>query len=275
MIIYYRISSNSYTKPRMPGADKSVCLKNFLDVFKDDKIFIVKDNCDENTELEVAKILLDYPEVNVEITQLGNSGSFKYVLSKAIKNDPKEIVYFVEDDYLHEASARNALLEGLYIGDYATVYDHPDKYCSDYHYGEKTKILRSQNHHWKFSISTTMTFATRVKTLQEDVNIWTRNCDGPHPNDHQAFREVQKKLAVAIPGLAFHNDLSAYYLFPGGKSPNVENWVIKYLEKTLTQKIYKCHDGDMEDTMQDVLRAKVDGVPLIICLDQILKNKKR
>lgn len=274
MIIYYRISSNSYNKPRMPGTSKSVCLKNFLDTFKDDKIFIVKDNCDEDTELEIAKILFDYPEINVESTQLGNSGSFKYVLSKAIES-PQEIVYFVEDDYLHEASARNILLEGLQIGDYASVYDHPDKYCSDYNYGEKTKILRSQNHHWKFSISTTMTFATRVETLQKDADVWIKHCDGPHPDDHQGFCEIQRKLAVAIPGLAFHNDLAVYHLFSGGRGPNVENWVIKYLEKILVQKIYRCNDGDMEDAMHDVLRSKVDGVPLIICLDQILKTKKK
>lgn len=281
MIIYYRISSNSYNKPRIPGATKSVCLKNFLEIFHGENICLIKDNCDESIEKEIGKVLKDYPDIKIEVTQLGNSGSFKYALSQAITHDPNEIVYFVEDDYLHESNAKKILLEGLKVGDYATLYDHPDKYCSEYYYGETTKILHSGNHHWKHSISTTMTFATKVKILQEDANVWIENSTGPHPDDHHAFCQLdshraatRRKLAVAIPGLAFHSDLSAYHLFPPTQMPNIEQWAIEYLKKTLTRKIYSCNDGDMEDAMHDVIRGKMDGVPLLICLDQILQTKK-
>ena len=102
MIIYYRISSNSYNKPRIPGATKSVCLKNFLEIFQEETIFLIKDNCDELAEKEIEKVLKDYPHIKTETTQLGNSGSFKYALSQAISHDPNEIIYFVEDDYLHK-----------------------------------------------------------------------------------------------------------------------------------------------------------------------------
>ena len=276
MIIYYRISSNSYNKPRIPGATKSVCLKNFLEIFQKETIFLIKDNCDELAEKEIEKILKDYPHIKTESTQLGNSGSFKYALSQAISHDPNEIIYFVEDDYLHKNNAKTILLEGLKVGDYATLYDHPDKYCSEYYYGETTKILRTNNHHWKHSISTTMTFATKVKTLREDATIWIENSSGPHPDDHNAFCHLatRRKLSVAIPGLAFHNDLSAYNLFLSSQMPNIEQWVIKYLKKILTQKIYNCNDGDMEDAMHDVITSKINGVPLLICLDQILQTKK-
>ena len=41
----------------------------------------------------------------------------------------KDLIYFVEDDFLHKDNCREILLEGLRLGaEYASLYDHPDKY---------------------------------------------------------------------------------------------------------------------------------------------------
>lgn len=271
MIIYYRISSNSYEKPRMPGASKLVCLENFLNIFNDFEIHIIKDNCDESVENEIAKALKRFPIIKQETTNLGNSGSFKYIYNKAIQNDPEDIVYFVEDDYLHHVDAVKVLFEGLTVGDYTTLYDHPDKYTQEYNYGEVSKVIRSKNHHWKHSISTTMTFATKVSNLIEDQRIWFKHCDGPHPNDHLAFTELKRKLSVAIPGLSFHNDIGCLTFFPNNQAPNIEKWVIEYLESALVKQIYACNNGDMEEMMHDILyRKSMEPIPKLICLEQIL-----
>lgn len=275
MIIYYRISSKSYEKPRMPGATKEVCLENFLNIFSEFDIFLIQDNCDEVVERDVAKVLKRFPLVRVEKTELGNSGSFKYVYSKAIENEPHEIVYFVEDDYLHHPDAARMLFEGLTVGEYTTLYDHPDKYTQEYNFGESSKVLRSKNHHWKHSVSTTMTFASKVSTLIEDKAVWFKHSDGAHPNDHAAFSELKRKLSVAIPGLSFHNDLACYTFFQPSQMPEIEKWVLDYLNETLVRKIYACNDGDMEDTMHDLLyRKTMLPVQKIICLEQILEMKK-
>lgn len=271
MIIYYRISSNSYEKPRMPGASKKNCLENFLNIFNDFEIHIIKDNCNEKVEAEVQSILKRFPTIKQEKTNLGNSGSFKHIYEKAIQNDPEAMVYFVEDDYLHHPDAPTILLEGLTVGDYTTLYDHPDKYTQEYNCGEISKVIRSKNHHWKHSISTTMTFATKVSTLIEDKNVWFKHCNGPHPDDHLAFTELKKKLSVAIPGLAFHNDLACLTFFPANLAPNIEKWVIEYLENTLIKQIYACNNGDLEDAMHEILyRKSIDAIPRLICLEQIL-----
>lgn len=259
----------------MPGATKSVCLENFLNIFSEFDVFLIQDNCDETVEREISQVLKRFPLVRVEKTELGNSGSFKYAYQKAIENDPNEIVYFVEDDYLHHPDAASVLLEGLTVGNYTTLYDHPDKYTEEYNFGEISKIVRSKNHHWKHSISTTMTFAAKVSTLIEDKDIWFKYSDGPHPNDHAAFCELKKKLSVAIPGLAFHNDLACYTFFPPNQVPEIEKWVLDYLSDALKRKIYARNDGDMEDMMHELLYRKVmPPIQKIICLEQILEIKK-
>jgi hypothetical protein len=275
MIIYYRISSNSYEKPRIPGANKKVCLENFLNIFSEFDIHIIKDNCNEKVEKEISKVLKRFPLIKQEKTELGNSGSFKYVYNKAIQNEPNEIIYFVEDDYLHHVNASKIIFEGLNVGDYTTLYDHPDKYTQAYNYGETSKVIRSKTHHWKHSISTTMTFASKVQTLIEDKDIWFKHCNGPHPNDHAAFYELDKKISVAIPGLAFHNDLSCFTLFPENKLPDIEKWVLDYLKNELVSQIYAYNDGDMEELMHKLLYGKeMEAIQNLICLEQILEMKK-
>jgi hypothetical protein len=119
----------------------------------------------------------------IELDNLGNALSFVAILDYAInKFQDNDFVYFLEDDYLHLANARQVLLEGLEIADYVTLYDSPDKYI-DYkkggfnHYvngnGEDGKVFLTQTSHWKITSATTMTFACRIKTLKEDYKIWS------------------------------------------------------------------------------------------------------
>jgi len=50
MLATYLISTNqSRVQVKVPFATKMVCLHNFLEVFKNERIFIFADNCDEET----------------------------------------------------------------------------------------------------------------------------------------------------------------------------------------------------------------------------------
>jgi hypothetical protein len=95
------------------------------------------------------------------------------------------------------------------------VYDHQDKYGPLYDYGEVSKVFKQVGWHWRYTISTTMTFATTVKTLKEDLyTTWWHYTEGTHPRDHLAFLDLYQKgrrLACAIPGLAWHADLMESY----------------------------------------------------------------
>jgi len=217
MHVYYRLSDNSYKKLKMCGKDK--CLSNFMHLFKNcSKTFLADNVKDEDT----FSLLKDVPYQN---TSLGNAGSFMACVEDAISRfSDDKIVYFLEDDYLHNGNVIEALEEGLSIAEYATLYDHPDKYSQLYEFGEITKVLRKK-YHWKYTISTTMTFATKVGTLKDDYECffkWTRQF---HPFDHQIFLDINKKskkLVSCIPGMSIHTDLTVYSNID---KSYIDNWV--------------------------------------------------
>ena len=53
--------------------------------------------------------------------------------------------------------------------------------------GETTRVLITNNHHWKLTNSCCMTFATTVKVLKEDFGIYQKYCSGKHPYDFTPF----------------------------------------------------------------------------------------
>jgi|694.fasta_scaffold17329_2 hypothetical protein len=221
MKLYYRISDNSYKKDKLIGATKEICLINFVKAFHEiifgpvmpplqdfiPPMKIIADKCEDKT---IA--MLHETGIPVVVTNYGNAGSLKYALDIALEEcKDDEVVYFVEDDYLHLGSAPKLLEEGIKRADYVTLYDHPDKYTPQYNGGEYSKVIRTASSHWRYTISTCMTFATKVKTLREDYGTWAKFIDGIHPHDHQIFTELNKdkrrRLAVCIPGVACHCDL--------------------------------------------------------------------
>lgn len=223
MKIYYRISNNSYKKVRLDHATKEYCLTNFLSFFRvpENSITLVADNVTDEALLEFIK---KAPVDDIEYTSLNNAQSFKYVLNKAVNLDPEELVYFPEDDYLYLPKAYDCLQEALQISDYVSLYDHPDKYRNyaeggdnpfiEYG-GEVTRVVKTDSSHWKLTNSTTMSFASRVRTLQEDIEIWHRYLQGAHPNDFQAFLDLRDKgrcLLTPLPGLSTHTEVN--YLSP-------------------------------------------------------------
>ena len=208
--IYYRISDNSYPKTKLIGATKEVCLRNFCHTFSEaisgQHVEVVCDNCHDAT----IKLVQDLGLPHI-ITADGNAGSLRLVLELALKHDENTLIYSVEDDYLHLPIAPILLQEGIKRADYVTLYDHPDKYTRVYNGGEHSKVIRTATSHWRYTASTCMTFCTMVKTLREDIDVWLKHTDGPHPHDHRIFIELgkkQRRLAVCIPGVACHTDLA-------------------------------------------------------------------
>lgn len=222
MRILYRISDGGYNKIKLDFADKFYCLENCIKVFGSSNLIVFADNCKPETLEKLRK----YPIVLKE-TQIGSSGqSWKMVANYALQNyDNPDVVYFLEDDYLHRAHSETVILEGLTIGDYVTLYDHLDKYMEKSiggnpmvkNGGELTRVLLTKSTHWKITNSTTMTFACKVKTLREDWVIFDEFTKESHPHDDQIFYKLQgikklkykifgkrRKLVVPIPGYSTH-----------------------------------------------------------------------
>jgi hypothetical protein len=216
MKIYYRFSFNNMpnhlgekrNSPNRPAwFNKWHCLSNFVNVFKNHDITIVADKLDPETVQKLSKF---YPDTDIHLTDFGyNAGSFLYSLELARKLPADTKVYFVEDDYLHHEGSDIILEQGLDICPYVSLYDHPDKYWNE-NADKLSKILMSEDCHWRTTGSTTMTFGTTVSYLQEDRESFYRWCGGTDnwTHDFQLFTELSntRGLITPLPGYATHMD---------------------------------------------------------------------
>jgi hypothetical protein len=188
----YRISDGGNIKNKLPHADKLHCIKNYINAFGAENLIVFIDNCYDETIIKLNELGLNF----IKLDNLGNSFSFIATLNYAINNfKDNDLVYFVEDDYLHLDDAKKVLLEGLEIADYVTLYDNPDKYIDfkkggPNHYvvenGEEGKVFLTKTSHWKVTSSATMTFASNVKTLKEDYKTWSFYTT----QDYLAFQKI-------------------------------------------------------------------------------------
>jgi hypothetical protein len=211
----YRISDGERSKEHFTFATKEVCLNNFLKVFQPSKddLVVLADNVKDGTWETIQTL-----PFNSIRTQLNNAGSWRYAAFEiALKSFTEDqVVYFIEDDYLHLPGSPQALLEGLEIADYVSLYDHKDKYLNVNEGGpnpfvqsggELTRVVRTKCAHWKVTNSTTMTFAATVKVLRQDRNIWDRHTRGRTPNDFSAFMDLacrSRRLITPIPSYSTH-----------------------------------------------------------------------
>lgn len=221
--VIYRISDKGNPKPKLPNGGKGSCLLNAVEVFGADNFHVIADNCTDITLDALKSTGLD-----VEVTANGNSGTCLHIFDTVINRyAPDDYLYLLEDDYLHLPGSRDALLEGLAIADYVTLYDHPDMYRPEGD-GEnpfvhddmpQSSIYLTAHSHWRSTISTTMTFAARVQTLIEDRYIWKKYCALKIPLDFAAFVE-----------LTGQDDLNEAKLFVRiGKEPLARLLVANYL----------------------------------------------
>lgn len=229
--VLLRISDAGYNKEKIDWATKEVCLKNTLEVFGIENVMVFPNACKAETLAMIAAT--GVAQVPIE----GGSGaaSFRQVADFAFSNFGEEdAVYFLEDDYLHWPNAAKVLEEGLGLADYVTLYDHPDKYLLRKDGGnpllkdgaEISAVMRTANAHWKFTNSTTMTFACKIGTLKRDWAIWKKYTADSHPHDFLIFKTLTqpkyfyrrrgiplRKLASPIPGFSTHTELK--WLSPG------------------------------------------------------------
>jgi hypothetical protein len=214
MKIFYRISDGSYKKDRLPNATKKHCLDNFLQFFPSNEVFIYADNVKDETFERLSSYNCELIRTNGG----SSAGGFRIVLAAALDLPTDEVLYFVEDDYLHLPNSREILLEGIERSHYVTLYDHVDKYIPASMGGnpfigddgaEETKVLLTKNRHWKMTNSTTMTFATTTDILREDADVWKKFTAGTYPHDFDCFMELRQKgrtLISPMPSLSTHCD---------------------------------------------------------------------
>lgn len=220
--IYYRLTPADRPAKRPAYFSKKGALLNFLVAMRAvpaARLCVIYDG-DERDD-EILSVLPHGIEVDHQ-GGLGNSGSIRHAYDLAIGLPPDDLVYFVEDDYVHVPESLSILDRAARAleADYLTLYDHPVRYADEYRFGldlptRHNRILVAADHHWRCQESTCMTFAAHARTLQADREIFLRYTALDVPEDRELFRRLQglvgyergspfRVLLGPMPSLATH-----------------------------------------------------------------------
>lgn len=224
MKLYYRISESTNTEHsekrswqvKLPNATKRKCLENVLECFPTSHVTIFVDSITQETW----DWLVTIPHVRIiKITEGSDAKSMRVLLKHAIElEDDTEVILFQEDDYLYLPGSEQKIIDALEYSDYVTGYLHPDKFWHPSRGGnpytpadnisEQTQVVMTRDHFWMLTNSTTNTFATKVKTIKEDIDIWMEGTeDLINTKDFAIFlklREKGRSLLQPLPSLATH-----------------------------------------------------------------------
>ena len=217
MKIIYRISDAGYNKIKPSYIDNKKCLVNASWAFQDAEWFIIADNTSPETDAMIEEWKNDNAVVK-KVSVGHGAGTFNLALDEALKCKDEEIIYFIENDYLHKSQSQKILEEGFSLGaSFVSLYDHPDKYLEPSQGGnpycdggaEDTRVYLTNSCYWKITNSTTMTFASTVSTLKRVEPILRKYTSETYPNDFQMFLELRQNnelLVTSIPGYSTHGE---------------------------------------------------------------------
>lgn len=213
MKVFFRTTSNKAGKYRPEWFSYEACYRNIKNSIRNqDNLVVFFDGTPETVPeyIDLDKIVF---------AKDGGSETKSFVsLMEYLKEqnfDPDELIYIVEDDYLHKAGSLDALEDVLRNTnvDYATLYDHEDKYFPDYFEkfatGFKTLLFHTEKSHWRTTPSTTNTFATKYKILMDDMETQLKFSpkEEKTSRDHEKFHELWmngRSLVSSVPGFSTH-----------------------------------------------------------------------
>ena len=221
MKIIYRISDAGYKKEKPEYIDNEKCLINASTVFEKEDWVVIADNCSDETITMIKAVTnaCHFTDGKLKSVSVGHgAGTFNLALDEALTYNDDDIVYFIENDYLHKPNSKKILEEGIKLGaSFVALYDHPDKYLDPSKGGnpycegggEDTRVYLTDSCHWKITNSTTMTFAAKVSTLKRVEPILRKHTSTTHPNDFHMFLELREQgelLITPLPGYATHGE---------------------------------------------------------------------
>jgi len=186
------------------------CYKSVKDA--DIDLYVLLDGTKDNHHFQFD------PEDNiVEFTGGSDAESLLFCLKFIEKQqlDSEDIVYIVEDDYLHLKGWDKILQEAFdtFNVDYVTLYDHPDKYFLQMYENLQSKILHTPSSHWRTTPSTCNTYSGKWKTFQKHWDTHVKYClpESTHDGyDHTKFLDLWNQgsnLISSVPGYSTHTEL--------------------------------------------------------------------
>ena len=155
--------------------------------------------------------------------QISNmSNIYKSLLQSKISND---LIYFVEDDYIHELDSITEMLfsyERIASLTNKELVICPTDYPYLYVQAENTKVYLGEKYHWRKINETLCTFLTSKKILDKHWDLFLSMCTFEHYPFESPLHEIYKhELCISpIPSIAIHcTNINSIF----GLSPN-KDW---------------------------------------------------
>jgi hypothetical protein len=127
-------------------------------------------------------------------------------IAKSISMEQTDLVYFIENDYLHLQGwdqKVTELFETYKLLHYVSLYDHNDKYFLPMYEDLVSKIFTTETHHWRTTPSTCGSFIITKQLFDLDYDINT-SIVGDHNKFLQLAEERNRMVITPIPGLSTH-----------------------------------------------------------------------
>lgn len=195
------------SKPRPAWFDKEAVFKRFLESLDGSCRLTVMFDGDARQHF-VSKYAVDVVRFDGGCDAASFANCLLFACQQSAVWDTEDIVYFVEDDYLHKPGWPEVLREGMTQADIVSLFDHRDKYKPG---AGGCRLTFTPSCHWRTAISTTNTFAVRYGQLLEDMPIYQQFAN-PSINkitvDHekfiQLFRAKGRVLVTSVPAWSTH-----------------------------------------------------------------------
>ena len=201
------------------------------------KLTIVDDNSDKTTvekmnllsskkEIVLNIINLNQNEFDGKIINEGNPETFGNLASLLkcfliAKDEAEDLIFFVEDDYLHQDSMIEEMLmtyERLTSQLNKEIVLCPSDYPYLYTTDRKTNVLIGSHRHWQLIGKTLCTFLTSKIILNQYWENFVKNCKKRHDPFEKYLNEIYKEeyCLAPIPSLSVHftNINSSYGIAP-------------------------------------------------------------
>ena len=186
--------------------DFEKCFTNLLETItnKNIELHVVMDG-DPNTNF-IGKYKDQYTLHQIKAG--GDQSSFfqTWEIAKSIPMEQTDLVYFIENDYLHLQGwdkKVTELFETYKLLHYVSLYDHNDKYFLPMYEDLVSKIFTTETHHWRTTPSTCGSFIITKQLFDLDYDINT-SIVGDHNKFLQLAEERNRMVITPTPGLSTH-----------------------------------------------------------------------
>jgi hypothetical protein len=206
--IFYRHYNieGSDQKNRPYWFDFEKCFINLLNTIKgkDVDLHLIMDGDIENNFVKKYKDKFILHTIDAKSDQISFWKTWK--IAKQTTIGEKDLIYFLENDYLHVDNWIDKVLSlfSTYNNlNYISLYDHNDKYFLPIYEDLVLKIFTSETHHWRTTPSTCGSFIISKYIFEEDYNEHI-TISGDHNKFLHLTNVKERFILTPVPGLSTH-----------------------------------------------------------------------